>query len=100
VLNASGVGGAPGVPGLADAVAADVKKAGYKVGNVTDAGTSFEDSLVMYAPDDKPSGEQLADDLRKQLGGTKLLKMSDEIKPLAEGAPVAVVIGLADSETQ
>ena len=98
VLNGTGVGGAPGVPGLAEAVAKDVKRAGYKLGPVGDAGSSFVDSVVMYAPKDEASARRVSADLRKPLGKTDLLKMSSDIKPLAKDAPVAVVIGTEDSE--
>lgn len=98
VLNGTGVAGSPGVEGLAETVAAEVKKAGYQVGNVTDAGTSFTESLVMYEPDDQAAAEQVAGDLQKQLGKTDLLQMSPEIEPLADGAPVAIVIGQDDSQ--
>jgi hypothetical protein len=98
VLNGTGVGGAPGVPGLAQAVARKLKKDGYKPGPIGDAGSSFVDSVVMYAPKDQPSAERVSTDLRKSLGKTDLLEMTSEIKPLAKSAPVAVVIGTEDSE--
>jgi hypothetical protein len=98
VLNGTGVGGAPGVPGLAEAIAKDVKKAGYKVGPVGDAGSSFVDSVIMYASKDERSASRVSGDLRKPLGKTELLKMTSDIKPLAKDAPVAVVIGTEDSE--
>jgi len=98
VLNGTGVGGAPGIPGLAEEVAKRVEKEGYKVGPIGDAGSSFVDSVVMYSPKDEPSARRVSDDLRKPLGNTDLLKMSSDIKPLAKDAPVAVVIGAEDSE--
>lgn len=98
VLNGTGVGGAPGVPGLAEAVAKQLRKDGYKLGPIGDAGSSFADSVVMYGPNDEPSAERVATDLRKPLGKTDLLKMASDIKPLAKDAPVAVVIGAEDSE--
>lgn len=101
VLNATGVGGAPGVPGLADVVAKEVKKLGYKVGAVTDAGTTnaLTDTLIEYkGPNDREAAEQVSKDLRKTLGSTKLLEMSPEVEPLTEGAPVAVVIGTSNSQ--
>lgn len=98
VLNGTGVGGAPGVPGLADAVAKKLKQDGYKLGPIGDAGSSFVDSVVMHRPADEPSAKRVAADLRPPLGKTDLLKMSSDIKPLAKDAPVAVVIGTEDSE--
>src|SRR3990172_6803746 len=46
VLNGAGVAGSPGIPGLADKVAAEVKSDGYKVVVVTDAQTSFAESVI------------------------------------------------------
>jgi hypothetical protein len=97
VLNGTGVAGAPGVPGLAEKVAEDVEAADYKVVQIADAGASFAESLIMYQPDDRSAAEQVASDLKKTLGGTKLQRMTPEIKSLAKGAPVAVVIGADDA---
>ncbi len=101
VLNATGVAGAPGVPGLAEKVAKQVKKDGYKLGAVTDAGTAnaLTSSLVMYkGKNDRDAAGQVSDDLRKTLGKTKLLEMTPEVEPQTDGAPVAVVIGTDDSD--
>lgn len=99
VLNGTGVGGAPGVPGLADAVAKQVKREGYKLGPVTDAGSSFVDSVVMYdRPGDESSAQRVAADVRGSLGKADLLEMSSDIKSVAKDAAVAVVIGAEDSE--
>jgi hypothetical protein len=97
VLNGTGVEGAPGIPGLADAVANDVKSAGYKVGAVTDAGSSAN-SVIMYEPDSEAAAQQVAADLEKQLGKTPVQEMTGEIKGAAQGAPVAILIGLDDSQ--
>jgi hypothetical protein len=101
VLNATGVAGAPGVPGLAEDVAEQVKKLGYEVGAVTDAGTTnaLTDTLIEYkGPNDRDAAKQVSADLKKTLGGTKLLEMTPEVEPLTEGAPVAVVIGTNNSQ--
>jgi len=98
VLNGTGVAGAPGVPGLAENVAEDVEAADYKVVQIADAGASFAESLIMYQPDDRSAAEQVESDLKKTLGGTKLQRMTPEIKSLAKDAPVAVVIGADDSQ--
>jgi hypothetical protein len=98
VLNGTGVGGAPGVPGLAEEVGKDVEAADYKVVQIADAGQSFAESLIMYKPDDRATAEQVESDLKKTLGQTKLQRMTPEIKALAKDAPVAVVIGADDSQ--
>jgi len=64
----------------------------------TDAETSFAESVIMFQPDDKAAAEQVADDLEKLMGRTKLQQMADDIRSLAKGAPVAVVIGPDDSQ--
>jgi LytR cell envelope-related transcriptional attenuator len=96
VLNGTGVGGAPGVPGLADTVAKEVKSAGYKVGAVTDAASSAN-TVIMYQPDSEESAKQVATDLEKPLGKTPVQQMTGEVQTAAQGAPVAVLIGLDDS---
>jgi LytR cell envelope-related transcriptional attenuator len=98
VLNGNGVGGAPGVPGLAEEVGKDVEAADYKVVQIADAGQSFAESLIMYQPDDRATAEQVESDLKKTLGQTKLQRMTPEIKALAKDALVAVVIGADDSQ--
>jgi LytR cell envelope-related transcriptional attenuator len=98
VLNGTGVAGAPGVPGLAEKVGKEVEAADYKVVQIADAGQSFAETLIMFRPSDRTAAEQVDADLKKTLGASKLQQMTPEIKALAKGAPVAVVIGADDSE--
>jgi hypothetical protein len=90
--------GETGVPGLAQALGDDVKQVGYKLGPVTDAGTPFPESVVMYQDGLEAEAQRLADDVSKQLGKTGVEKMSGAVQDLAGGASVAIVIGQDDSE--
>jgi LytR cell envelope-related transcriptional attenuator len=101
VLNGTGVGGAPGVAGLAETVANEVKSDGYDVGVVTDAESSFAESAIMYrSGDDKEATQEVADELEKLMGKTPTQEMADDVKALTKGARVAVVIGVNNSELQ
>jgi hypothetical protein len=92
--------GEPGVPGLAQALADDVKKLDYKLGPVTDTGTPLGESVVMYLDGDGAEAQQLADDISKQLGKTGVQKMSGQVQDEAGDATVAIVIGQDDSQLQ
>jgi LytR cell envelope-related transcriptional attenuator len=98
VLNGTAAAeGEPGVPGLAAEVGDEVKGFGYKVGPVSDAGTPFVESVVMYESGSEAPAERVAQDIAKQLGRTPVQKMSGEVKDLADGAAVAIVIGQDDA---
>ena len=98
VLNGTAAAeGEPGVPGLAATVGDEVKKFGYKVGPVSDAGAPVPESVVMFDGDAEAEAEQVAADVSKQLGKTKVEKMSSAVRDLANGAGVAIVIGQDDS---
>jgi hypothetical protein len=90
--------GETGVPGLAQALGDDVKEVGYKLGPVTDAGTPFPESVVMYQDGLEAEAQRLSDDVSKQLGRTGVEKMSGGVQDLAGDATVAIVIGQDDSE--
>ena len=98
VLNGTAAAeGEPGVPGLAATVGDEVKKFGYKVGPVSDAGAPVTESVVMFDGDAEAEAEQVAADVSKQLGKTKVEKMSSAVRDLANGATIAIVIGQDDS---
>ena len=98
VLNGTAtVEGQPGVPGLAATVGEEVKKFGYKVGPVSDAGAPVPESVVMYDDDLEAEAELVAGDVKRELGKTKVQRMSSAIRELAEDADVAIVIGQDDS---
>jgi len=98
VLNGTAAAeGEPGVPGLAAKVGDEVKKLGYEVGPVSDAGAPVTESVVMFDGDAEAEAEQVAADVSKQLGKTQVEKMSSAIRELANGATIAIVIGQDDS---
>ncbi len=99
VLNGTAVTeGGTGVPGLAAEVGDAVKKVGYKLGPVTDTGTPFAESVVMYDDGHQAEASQLADDISKELGKTDVQKISGSVKSEIGGASVVIVIGQDDSE--
>jgi len=88
--------GAVGVVGIAKEVSADVKQAGYEVGEVETA-PSFAESVIMFEEGSKSDAKQLASDLEGLLGETGIELMTPEVAELAKGAPLALVIGVDDS---
>ncbi|CAN5435706.1 hypothetical protein BH10ACT11_BH10ACT11_05800 [soil metagenome] len=100
VFNATQADGVAGVPGLADKVAkqaVDSKKFNSTV--TEDAPAGVPDSVVMFAKDsDSGDAEELAAALEPMLGKTGTEQMTAEIKAETNGAPLAVLIGLADDE--
>jgi hypothetical protein len=98
VLNGTATAeGEPGVPGLAATVGDEVKKLGYKVGPVSDAGAPVSESVVMFESGFESPALRVADDVEDQLGKTPVEKMSSAIRDLAGDASVAIVIGQDDS---
>ena len=98
VLNGTATAeGQPGVPGLAAKIGDEVKKVGYKVGPVSDAGAPVPESVVMFESGSEAPALRVAEDVKGQLGKTDTEKMSSAVRELADGAPVAIVIGQDDS---
>jgi hypothetical protein len=87
-----------GVTGLAAEIGDAVEKLGYKVGPITDIGTPFGESVVMYDDGAEADAQQVADDIDPQLGKTPLQKMTGEVSGSADGAGVALVIGEDDAQ--
>jgi hypothetical protein len=98
VLNGTATAeGQPGVPGLAAKIGDEVKKVGYKVGPVSDAGAPVPESVVMFESGSEAPALRVAKDVRGQLGKTDVEEMSSAVRELADGAPIAIVIGQDDS---
>jgi len=95
VLNGTAPEGGVGVPGTAKAASVFVEDAGWKVGEVGDAG-SFPTSSVMYEDGFKSDAKKLAGDLGEQLGDLDVVPISSEVRDVAAGADVAVVVGQDD----
>ncbi len=86
------------VTGLADAVDRQVvKPAGYKSGMVTNAGSSFANTVVMYTPGGRGEGKRLAGAIKPKLGETPVQGMTPDVKARAGGASLALGVGLDDA---
>ena len=95
VLNGTAPEGGVGVPGTAKAASVFVKDAGWKVGEVGDAG-SFPTSSVMFEDGFKSDAETLASDLSDQLGDLEVIPITPEVADVAGGADLALVVGQDD----
>lgn len=88
--------GGVGVPGIADRVSADVEAADFRIGAVDNAG-SFPASVIMFEPGAEEDATAVADALTPLLGTTEVVEMTEPVQALADGAQVAVVVGIDDS---
>jgi hypothetical protein len=88
-----------GVPGLADQVDKQVvEKAGYKTRTVDNAGATFDNTVVMFAPGSEGEAKRLAKDIAPKLGDTPTEKMTAEVAARSKGAPLALGLGLDDAQ--
>jgi hypothetical protein len=88
-----------GVSGLAALVGKQVvEDAGYKTGTVANAGSSIEKTLVMFAPGHEPQAKKLSKAIKPKLGDTPAKAMTKEIAAIANGAPLALGVGLDDAQ--
>lgn len=88
-----------GVQGLAGVVAKEVvKPAGFKVGEKTDAASGFEQTTIMFEPDNEADANDLAAAVADQLGEPEVTSMVGEVRDLAGGAPLALVVGKDDAD--
>jgi hypothetical protein len=99
VLNGTTVSGIQGVPQLAARVETEVvEPKGYKSGPVTNTSTSFDTTVVMFAPRHDGEAKALAAAVEPKLGQTAVQPMTQEVADLSGKAPVALVIGLDDAQ--
>jgi len=77
------------VPGLAATYGDMVERKGYRLGAVTNSTTSFEASVVMFAPGNAPEARRIA----KALEISEVRSMTSDIAAVSAGAPVSVVVG-------
>jgi hypothetical protein len=103
VLNGTAIEEGPAtidpVEGLAARVAAEVvRPAGFKVATEETASSGFEQTTVMFEEGAEADAEELADAVSQQLGDTPTTAMIDEVRQLADGAELALVIGADDDE--
>lgn len=87
------------VPGLAALVDKEVvRAAGYKTGAIDNAGSSLAATVAMFAPGHEADAKRLAKAIRAKLGDTPTQAMTTEATARARGAPLALALGLDDSE--
>jgi hypothetical protein len=96
-----------GVQGLAKKVADEVvKPAGFKPGAQTDAASGLSQTVIMFdtseggakAAKNEKEAQKLAEAVAGKLGPTEVTPMIDEVRQLADGAPIALVIGADDAD--
>jgi hypothetical protein len=88
-----------GVPGLAALVDEQVLKvAGYKTGTIDNAGSSFANTVAMFAPGHEAEAKRLAKAIESKLGDTPTQAMTTDVRARAGGAPLALGLGLDDSQ--
>jgi hypothetical protein len=86
------------VTGLADTVDKKVvKPAGYKTGMVTNAGSSFANTVVMYPQGARAEAKQLAKAIKPKLGDTPVQEMTPDVKARVGTASLALALGLDDA---
>jgi len=77
------------VEGLAGNFGDTVESNGFQLGAVTNSSSSFEESVVMFKPQNGRAAQKIATELDIPL----VQPMTSDIAVVAAGAPVAVVIG-------
>jgi LytR cell envelope-related transcriptional attenuator len=92
VLNGTGV---PGLAALVDEQV--VKAAGYKTGTIDNAGSSFANTVAMFAPGHEAEAKRLAKAIESKLGATPTQAMTTDVRARAGGAALALGLGLDDS---
>jgi hypothetical protein len=75
--------------GLAGQSAKLLKDRGYKVGPTTNSESQFDSSMIMF----DQGGQECAAEVSQVVGIPAQQQINAEIQGLAEGAPVAVVLG-------
>lgn len=75
--------------GLASTFQAGVAEAGYQVGAVGNSQSTFSESSVMFSEGRRPEAVEFA----RRFEITKVEPMIEEVIAVAEGAPIAVVLG-------
>jgi hypothetical protein len=93
VLNGTGV---PGLAALVDEQV--VKPAGYRTGTIDNAGSSFANTVAMFAPGHEAEAKRLAKAIESKLGDTPTQAMTTDARARAGGAPLALGLGLDDSQ--
>lgn len=104
VLNATQTVDAAGVPvegveGLATKVANEVlKPADYPAGRQENASDGFAETVVMFEDGSEGDAETLAADVESKLGPVQVQPMISDVRALAGGADLALVVGQDDAQ--
>lgn len=86
------------VPNLAAQVEKQVvKPAGYELGPVGNADTSFNATVVMYTKGSRDQAKSLAKAVKPKLGDTPTEAMTSDLRAKAGKAELALVLGLDDA---
>jgi hypothetical protein len=86
------------VPNLAAQVEKQVvKPAGYDLGPVGNADTSFNATVVMYTKGSRNQAKSLAKAVKPKLGDTPTEAITSEVEPKAGKAELVLVLGLDDA---
>lgn len=83
------------VPGLAQHFGDKIEHKGFRLGAVTNSSTSFTESVVMFQRGHAPEARRVA----AALGIQQERLMTSDIAAVAEGAPVAVIVGEDNAST-
>jgi hypothetical protein len=87
------------VPGLAALVDKEVvRAAGYKTGAIDNVGSSLPNTVAMFAAGHEAQAKRLAKAIESKLGDTPTQAMTMEAVDRAGGAPLALALGLDDSD--
>jgi hypothetical protein len=88
-----------GVPGLAKKVADQVlRPEDYPVGRQTDASSGSAETVVMFEPEHATQADELARAVEQRLGPAEVQAMIQEVRDLAGGADLALVVGQDNAE--
>jgi hypothetical protein len=88
-----------GVQGLAGVVAkAVIQPTEFAVGVKTDAPSGFDETTIMFEPDNEDDADQLAQEVAKQMSEPEVTPMIGEIRDVADGAPLALLVGRNDAD--
>jgi hypothetical protein len=88
-----------GVSGLADKVADQVlKPAGYPAGRRTNAATGAPETVIMFEPEHEAEANALAEAVEAKLGPVEVQPMIQEVRDLADGADLVLVVGQDDDD--
>lgn len=96
VLNGTADEAGMAIPGIADLISKDVKSAGYRIGEVENAGAPYPTSVVMFADGSESDARDLAADLEDVLGETEIEEITPEIEAIAGNADLALIVGQDD----